>query len=119
MKFISSGDRIRFEGEAAIVTGAGQGIGRGIVLKLAQEGAKMAISDINLESANIVVGEIKGLGYQAIAIETDVADNPSVRTWIKAKKYTAPFFIQRKDKNHRNYESSRSRCGYYSQHVGN
>ncbi len=49
---------MRFEGEVAIVTGPGQGIGRGIVLKLAREGAKMAISDINLESANIVVGEI-------------------------------------------------------------
>ena len=35
MKYISSAARMRFEGKVAIVTGAGQGIGRGIVLELA------------------------------------------------------------------------------------
>jgi 3-oxoacyl-[acyl-carrier protein] reductase len=60
----------------AIVTGAGQGIGRGIALKLAREGAQVVASDANEETALQTSGEIEGLGLRAVATRTDVA-NPS------------------------------------------
>ena len=48
-----------FEKRVAIVTAGGQGIGKGIALKLSEEGADVVIADINIESARNTVGEIK------------------------------------------------------------
>lgn len=69
--------------KVAIVTGGGQGIGRGIALKLAQKGANVAIADLNLETANEVAGEVKALGRQAIAIKTDVTSSASVNQMVQ------------------------------------
>ncbi len=60
-------------GKVAIVTGGAQGIGRIIVHTLAKEGVKTVISDINTEGGNRVVEEVKDLGGEAIAVETDVS----------------------------------------------
>jgi meso-butanediol dehydrogenase/(S,S)-butanediol dehydrogenase/diacetyl reductase len=56
----------------AAVTGGGQGIGRAIALRLASEGAHLAIVDINLRTAQQVAEEVSALGRRAIAIEADV-----------------------------------------------
>lgn len=74
---------MEFEGKVAIVTGAGQGIGRGIALKLAQKGANIVIADLNLETANGVAGEIKALGRKSIAIETDVTSSAQVNKMVQ------------------------------------
>jgi NAD(P)-dependent dehydrogenase (short-subunit alcohol dehydrogenase family) len=52
---------MRLEGKVAIVTGGGSGIGRGIALAMAQEGARISIPDIQADNAEKVVGEVKGL----------------------------------------------------------
>lgn len=70
-------------GKVAIVTGAGQGIGRGIALKLAERGADVAIADINPNTANAVADEIKAMGRRSIAVETDVASNSSVNRMVQ------------------------------------
>ena len=57
----------RVENKACIVTGAGSGIGRATVLRLAEEGGKVIVSDINFESAEKVSAEIKKFGGLAIA----------------------------------------------------
>ncbi len=66
------------EGKVAIVTGAGQGIGRGVALALAHEGAAVAIPEINLEAATAVANEIKGFGGKALAIACDVSKREEV-----------------------------------------
>ena len=63
---------------AAIVSGAGRGIGRAIALALAQEGRSVAVADLLAEQANGVAEEIVQAGGRATAVELDVTDAGSV-----------------------------------------
>lgn len=58
--------------QVAVVTGGGGGIGEGICLCLAEEGADVVVSDINEELAEAVSEKIKEIGRKAIAVKTDV-----------------------------------------------
>jgi 3(or 17)beta-hydroxysteroid dehydrogenase len=64
----------RMRGKSAVVTGAALGIGRACALKLADEGAAVAVTDVDVEKGSIVVEEIRRRGGDAIFIEHDVAD---------------------------------------------
>ena len=70
-------------GHVAIVTGAGQGIGRGIAVVFAKEGAKVAIVDRNAETCAEVTKYIRSLGHEAIAIICDVGDSTQVEAMVK------------------------------------
>jgi len=59
-------------GEVAIITGAGQGIGRSAALLFAKEGAKVVASDIDEKRLNDIVDEIKATGGDAIGVAGDV-----------------------------------------------
>lgn len=59
--------------KVAIVTGAGSGIGRGIALAFAREGAKVSVVDINRAGAEETVAEIRAKGGEAIVIQADVS----------------------------------------------
>jgi 3-oxoacyl-[acyl-carrier protein] reductase len=74
---------MKLKGRVAIVTGAASGIGRGIALQFAKEGANVAVVDINVDEANKVVDEIKALGSKAIAVETDVTKFEEVKLMAK------------------------------------
>jgi meso-butanediol dehydrogenase / (S,S)-butanediol dehydrogenase / diacetyl reductase len=63
---------MRLAGKVAIVTGGAMGIGRGIVVCMAKEGADVAIADIQTEVAGKVADEVKALGRKALVIRTDV-----------------------------------------------
>lgn len=69
-------------GMVALVTGGGSGIGRAIALLFAAKGADIAVSDINLSSAEQTVEEIKQLGGRAIAIRADVSDVDDVDVMV-------------------------------------
>lgn len=60
-------------GKVALVTGAGQGIGRAIALRLARDGADVALVDINASKTNQVAGEIAELGRRATVFVADVS----------------------------------------------
>ncbi len=70
-------------GKVAIVTGGARGIGRGISLALAKQGASVAIIDIRTEQAEATVAEIKKLGRQAVALKCDVTSNQEVNQAAK------------------------------------
>mgnify|MGYP001764967369 CR=1 FL=1 len=70
--------------KVAIVTGSGRGIGEGIAMVLAREGAKLVIVDMNLDDANKVVQRIEAGGGQAIAARTDISKKADVEAMVAA-----------------------------------
>src|SRR3990172_6068626 len=72
----------KLEGKVAIVTGSGQGIGRGMAIALAKEGAKVVIAEINPETGKAVAEDIRQQGGQAIAVQCDVGVEEQVRRMV-------------------------------------
>jgi len=72
--------------KVAIVTGAGQGIGRGIALALAKEGCSVVVSDMNEETAKAVAREVEASGVKALAIRTDVSSASNITTLFAKTK---------------------------------
>lgn len=71
-------------GKVALVTGARRGIGRGISLELAREGADVAINDVKSpEQAETVAAEIRALGRRAIVVMADVTQPGQVQAMIE------------------------------------
>ena len=68
---------MRLEGRIALVTGGASGIGAATARRLAAEGARVAVADVNEDGAREVAGEIDG-----IAVRMDVADAASVRAGV-------------------------------------
>jgi 3(or 17)beta-hydroxysteroid dehydrogenase len=64
----------RMSGKSAIVTGGALGIGRACAFKLAEEGARVAVTDLDVNKGSMVVDEIRSSGGEAIFVEHDVAD---------------------------------------------
>jgi 3-oxoacyl-[acyl-carrier protein] reductase len=73
----------RLEGKVAIITGAGRGIGKGIALRFATEGASLVLNSLS-ESASKVAEEVVGAGGKAIAVQGDVSLSADVTKLIDA-----------------------------------
>jgi NAD(P)-dependent dehydrogenase (short-subunit alcohol dehydrogenase family) len=71
-------------GRAAIVTGAGKGLGRHLALTLARAGARLALAGRNLDHLAAVAAEIEAGDGRAIALHLDVRDGESVRRVVAA-----------------------------------
>ncbi|WP_339768861.1 acetoin reductase [uncultured Paraglaciecola sp.] len=74
--------------KVALVTGAGQGIGRAIAMRLAQDGADVAIVDLNTEKMLAVSREIETLGRKATTFKADVSDQKQVYAAIEHTEKT-------------------------------
>ncbi len=68
----------RLENKVALVTGAAGGIGRGIAIRFAKEGAKVGVLDLHEEASQVVVEEIRAAGGEAVALGADVGDEEQV-----------------------------------------
>lgn len=71
------------ENRTAIVTGAGQGIGRAIALDLASTGVDIVAADINPDAAKSTASELEGIGVRSLPIKVDVADSDSVEKMVQ------------------------------------
>ena len=69
---------MRLQGKVAVITGGAQGIGRAITLGMAREGAKVVVADLQADKAESVAKEARALGAEALALEVNVASEPSV-----------------------------------------
>ena len=73
---------VLLDGKNAIVTGAGSGVGRASALRFAEEGARVACADLDLERAKETVGQIESAGGVAVPVGVDVADEDAVAAMI-------------------------------------
>jgi 3-oxoacyl-[acyl-carrier protein] reductase len=70
----------RVQNQVAVVTGAAHGLGRAIALRLAEEGARMVLGDIDGAALDRTVGDITATGGQAFGLVGDVTDEgPAAR----------------------------------------
>ncbi len=73
---------ISLKNKVAIVTGGAMGIGFGIAYRLAEAGAKVVITDINIDYANKAVADLKKKGWRAMAVTADVSKASDVSKMI-------------------------------------
>ncbi|HJT59982.1 MAG TPA: beta-ketoacyl-ACP reductase [Ktedonobacteraceae bacterium] len=69
----------RLDGRVAFVTGAGRGIGAATALRLAEEGARVALADIDTEGCQQVATELDRLGSEGLVVRCNVADSANVQ----------------------------------------
>jgi len=73
---------MKLKDKKAIVTGAGQGIGRSIALKLAQEGADVVVAEMNSDTGAQTAKDVEALGRNALSISIDVANQKQVQKMV-------------------------------------
>ncbi|HET8912080.1 MAG TPA: beta-ketoacyl-ACP reductase [Ktedonobacteraceae bacterium] len=71
------------EGRVAFVTGAGRGIGAATALRLAEDGAKVVLADIDTDGCAQVAAEIEKLGSESLTVSCNVADNAAVEAAVQ------------------------------------
>jgi 3-oxoacyl-[acyl-carrier protein] reductase len=74
---------MNLKGRVALVTGGAQGIGKAIAIRLAREGADVAIADLNIDLARSTLAEIKTWSSSAVALKVDVSNSQEVEDLVK------------------------------------
>ena len=74
---------MRLAGKVALVTGAGSGIGRGICIRFAEEGADVAVADVNRQGAEETATEVRRLEARALVIEADVTSRADCQRMVQ------------------------------------
>lgn len=74
---------MRLSGKVAVVTGGGAGIGKGIALRLAEEGADIVIADVDETTARETAAKIEALGRRALVVRTDVSRKDELEAMVQ------------------------------------
>jgi len=74
----------RLDGKIAIITGAAAGIGQATAQRVAAEGARTVVADLNADRAREVAAKIAAAGGEATAVQADLGDTDSVRAMVEA-----------------------------------
>ena len=74
----------RLDGKIAIITGAAAGIGQATARRVAAEGARTVVADLNGAGAKLLADEISAAGGEATAVQADLGDNDSARVMVEA-----------------------------------
>lgn len=74
----------RLSGRVALVTGAGRGIGAATARRLAEDGARLTLADLDVEGCERVAEEIKALGSEAVAVRCDVSSEADAQQAVDA-----------------------------------
>ncbi|MDH4266780.1 MAG: SDR family NAD(P)-dependent oxidoreductase, partial [Deltaproteobacteria bacterium] len=73
---------MQLKGKVAVVTGASKGIGKGIAVRYAREGAAVVLASRSMDLLSSIAGQINQEGGKALALEVDVSDYKSVEKMI-------------------------------------
>ncbi len=74
----------RYKGKSVIITGAGNGIGKGAAMAFASEGAKLVLSDLNATTLEAVASELRKTGSEVVTLVADVADDATAPALVAA-----------------------------------
>jgi NAD(P)-dependent dehydrogenase (short-subunit alcohol dehydrogenase family) len=74
---------MELQGQVAIVTGAGRGIGRATALELARMGADIVVAELDQANAERTASEIRALGRRALVVQTDVTSRDDLRAMVE------------------------------------
>jgi 3-oxoacyl-[acyl-carrier protein] reductase len=74
---------MELKGKVAIVTGAGQGLGKAITLELAKAGANIVLADIRKDTSEEVKREVEAMGREALAVQMDVSKREEAEGLVK------------------------------------
>ena len=74
---------MELQGQVAIVTGAGRGIGRATALELAHMGADIVVAELDRANAEDTASELRGLGRRALVVQTDVTSRDDLRAMVE------------------------------------
>lgn len=75
---------LQLKGKVAVVTGGGRGIGEAIVMAFANEGADVAVGDIDSSTAHGICEKVKSLGQRALPVKADVSKKDEARHLIES-----------------------------------
>ena len=88
-------ERFGLDGQVAVVTGSGRGIGEGLALGLADAGADIVLAARRTEEIDAVAAKVRDLGRRALAVTTDVMEIEQVqgRSWSGRRRIFVRNFI--------------------------